>query len=173
MTEAFDEAFSEYVAARQRALLRTAYVLTGDHHAAEDLVQTALARVYLSWNRIRDKQALDAYVRRAMVNEHTSWWRRAWRRRERTTDDLPNHPADEPGLDHADWDELKEFVYGLPPRQRVAIVLRYLEGLSEAETAEIMDCSVGTVKSSTSRALAALRGKYASTTTRDAVEGYR
>jgi DNA-directed RNA polymerase specialized sigma24 family protein len=93
VAEAFDEAFSEYVAVRQRALLRTAYVLTGNHHAAEDLVQTALARVYLSWNRIRDKQALDAYVRRAMVNEHTSWWRRAWRRLEHSTDDLPNRPA--------------------------------------------------------------------------------
>jgi RNA polymerase sigma-70 factor (sigma-E family) len=173
VAEAFDEAFSEYVAARQRALLRTAYVLTGNHHAAEDLVQTALARVYLSWNRIRDKQALDAYVRRAMVNEHTSWWRRAWRRLEHTTDELPNRPAAEPDLGAEDRDELKEFVHSLPPRQRVAIVLRYLEGLSEAETAEIMDCSVGTVKSSTSRALAALRDKYAGTTTADAGKGSR
>lgn len=177
MAEAFDEAFSEYVAARQRALVRTAYVITGDHHAAEDLVQTALARVYLAWNRIQDKQALDAYVRRAMVNEHTSWWRRAWRKLEHSTAELPNRPAAEPTLDSADRDELKQHIYALPPRQRVAIVLRYLEGLSEAETAELMDCSIGTVKSQTSRALVALRARYASatdgTTTADAVKGIR
>jgi RNA polymerase sigma-70 factor (sigma-E family) len=158
--EVFDEAFSAYVASRQEALLRTAFVLTGDHHAAEDLVQTALARVYVAWNRIREKQAMDAYVRRVMVNEHTNWWRRSWRRREHSTDDLPNVPAKAPDLDPADRDELMEHLYALPPRQRVAIVLRYFEGLSQAEAAKIMNCSEGTVKSHTSRALAALRTKY-------------
>ncbi len=83
------EEFSAYVAARQQHLVRTGFLLTGDHHAAEDLVQSALARTYLSWDRIRDKGSLDAYVRRVMVNEHTAWWRRAWRRRERSTDSVP------------------------------------------------------------------------------------
>lgn len=80
--------FSDYVGARQQALIRTAYLLTGDHHAAEDLVQASLARVYLAWNRIRDKGAIDAYVRRTMINEHTSWWRRTWRKPEHSTDTL-------------------------------------------------------------------------------------
>jgi RNA polymerase sigma-70 factor (sigma-E family) len=171
VSEAIDEEFSEYVAARRRALIRTAYVLTGDHHAAEDLVQTALARTYLAWNRIRDKQALDAYVRRAIVNEHTSWWRRAWKRLEHSTDDLPNRPAAEPELDSVERRELRQLVDGLPPRQRVAVVLRYFDGLTEAETAEVMNCSVGTVKSRTSRALTRLRNRYAHATSVPEVGG--
>lgn len=170
-SERIDAEFSEYVAARHTALLRTAYLLTGEHHAAEDLLQTALARTYLSWDRIRDKRALDAYVRRAMVNEHTSWWRRAWRRLEHSTDTLPNRPAEEPTLDATDRDELRELVYGLPPRQRAAIVLRYFEDLSEAETARVMECSVGTVKSQTSRALSTLRARYAAAISPAAWEG--
>ena len=71
--------FSEFVAARQQALLRTAYLLTSDLHSAEDLVQISLAKAYLAWDRLRDPNAVEAYVRKIMVNEHTSWWRRAWR----------------------------------------------------------------------------------------------
>ncbi|WP_020578647.1 SigE family RNA polymerase sigma factor [Actinopolymorpha alba] len=161
MTETAEE-FSAYVATRQRALIRTAYLLTGDHHSAEDLVQIALARTYVAWNRIRDKQGLDAYVRRTMINEHTGWWRRAWRRLEHSTDVVPDHST-RPGTDHAassaDRDEMWDLVCTLPPRQRAAVVLRYFEDLSEAETAEALGCSVGTVKSQTSRALATLRAR--------------
>jgi RNA polymerase sigma-70 factor (sigma-E family) len=153
------EEFSAYVAARQKALLRTAFLLTGDYHAAEDLVQIALARTYLAWNKIRDKGALDAFIRRTMINEHSSWWRRAWRRLEHTTDTLPEKPDPPPALEQSERDEVWELVCTLPPRQRAAVVLRYYEGLSELETAAALDCSVGTVKSQTSRALATLRGR--------------
>jgi RNA polymerase sigma-70 factor (sigma-E family) len=152
--------FSAYVAARQHALVRTAFLLTGDHHTAEDLVQAALARTYLAWERIRDKGSLDAYVRRVMVNEHTAWWRRAWRRRERSTDSVPEQQAWSPP-DMGERDEVWTLVCGLPPRQRAAVVLRYYEDLSEAETAQALGCSVGTVKSQTSRAIAALRKRLA------------
>lgn len=155
------EEFSAYVAARQRALLRTAFLLTGDHHAAEDLVQTALARTYLAWSGIRDKAALDGYVRRVLVNEHTSWWRRAWRRVEHTTDKLPERPTQDPTGAVDERDEVWDLVQTLPPRQRAAVVLRFYEDLSEAETAAALNCSVGTVKSQTSRALRTLRTRIA------------
>jgi RNA polymerase sigma-70 factor (sigma-E family) len=151
------EAFRAYVAARSPALLRTAYLLTGSRVDAEDLLQTALAKTYLAWDRIRDREALDGYVRRVMVNTQTSWWRRR-RVDEYATDDLP-----EPGAGHdatdalvlhdALWTALGE----LPTRQRAMVVLRYYEDLSEAEAAQVMGVSVGTVKSTTSRALAKLR----------------
>lgn len=160
MTDVAEE-FSEYVAARQHALVRTAFLLTGDHHAAEDLVQAALTKTYLTWGKIRDKGAIDAYVRRTMVNEHTAWWRRAWRKREHTTGEVPDVPArSDPDLGVRD--EVWELVRTLPARQRAAVVLRYYEDLSEAETAAALGCSVGTVKSQTSRALATLRKRLGS-----------
>ena len=155
MTET-DEAFSAYVAARQHALVRTAFLLTGDHHSAEDLVQAALARTYLAWGRIRDGHAIDAYVRRTMINEHTSWWRRAWRHRERSTAELPEPPA-AADPDVGERDEVWELVRTLPPRQRAVVVLRFYEDLTEADTADALGCSVGNVKSQASRALATLR----------------
>lgn len=158
------EEFSEYVAARQKALVRTAYLLTGDHHAAEDLVQASLARVYLAWNRITDKGSIDAYVRRTMINEHTSWWRRAWRKRESSTDTLPETASQHDDPDPTERDEVWALVNTLPPRQRAAVVLRYYEDLTEAETAAALGCSVGNVKSQTSRALATLRNRLKSTT---------
>jgi RNA polymerase sigma-70 factor (sigma-E family) len=150
--------FSEFVAARQQALLRTAYLLTSELHSAEDLVQISLAKAYLAWDRLRDPRAAEAYVRKIMVNEHTSWWRRAWRRNERSTDELPETPTvrDDP-TDFERRDALWELVQTLAPKQRAAVVLRYYEDLSEAETARILGCSVGTVKSQTSRALRSLR----------------
>ena len=151
-----DAEFSEYMAARQPSLLRTAYLLTGDRHTAEDLVQTALAKLYLSWDRVQDRESVDGYVRRILVNEHNSLWRRPWKRRERTTADLPDEPAAHgPAAGH-DAD-LWALVQTLPAKQRAALVLRYYEELSEAETAAVLGVSVGTVKSQTSRALAALR----------------
>lgn len=151
-----DADFSAYMSARQPALYRTAYLLAGDHAGAEDLLQNAFAKLYLSWDRIRDREALDGWVRRVMVNEHNSLWRRAWKRREHSTDTMPEtgtHDAYDDGLGGALW----SFVQSLPPRQRAVIVLRYYEQLSEAEIADILGISVGTVKSQASRALAGMR----------------
>lgn len=150
--------FSAYVAARQHVLLRMAYLLTGDQHNAEDLLQTALAKAYLAWGRLHDPNQPEAYIRKIMVNEYASWWRRAWRRNERPTGDLPERPGG-PGQ-HTSYDErdaMWQLVSTLPPRQRATVVLRYYEDLSEAETAHILGCSVGTVKSQTNRALKHLR----------------
>jgi RNA polymerase sigma-70 factor (sigma-E family) len=157
LTRDKDADFSDYMAARQPSLLRTAYLLTGDRHTAEDLVQTALAKLYLSWDRVQRQESLDGYVRRILVNEHNSLWRRPWKRRETTTAVLPDRPADAPGAAHDA--ELWEFVQTLPRKQRAAIVLRYYEQLSEAETAAVLGVSVGTVKSQTSRALASMRAR--------------
>ena len=151
-----DAEFSAYLAARQGSLLRTAYLLTGDPHQAEDLVQTAFAKLYLAWDRVQDRESLDGYVRRILVNENNSLWRRAWKRREVATERLPEAPSrdtyDE-GRAAALWD----LVQTLPRRARAVVVLRYNEELSEAETADVLGISAGTVKSQTSRALATLR----------------
>lgn len=156
--------FDNYVAARRRSLMRTAYLLTGEHHAAEDLVQATLARTFAAWRRIRDREAIDAYVRRTMLNEHASWWRRAWRRMERTTDSVPERPTHVPVIESSEAEEhLWTAVQGLPPRQRAVVVLRYYEDLSEAEIANVLGCSRGTVKSTSSRALAKLRERLGAT----------
>jgi RNA polymerase sigma-70 factor (sigma-E family) len=152
-----DTEFSEYMAARQQRLLRTAYLLTGDRHTAEDLVQTALAKLYLSWDRVRRDGSIDAYVRRIIVNEHNSLWRRPWKRRETATERLPEVASPTPAQAHDA--ELWRFVQSLPAKQRAAVVLRYYEQLTEAETAEVLGVSVGTVKSQTSRALASMRAR--------------
>ena len=154
-----DAEFEAYMAARQPGLLRTAYLISGDRHTAEDLVQTALAKLYLSWDRVHDRQVLDGYVRRIIVNEHHSLWRRAWKKRELTTDSLPDHQTVAHDHDHEQRDALWEFVQTLPRKQRAVIVLRYYEDLSEAEIAETLGISVGTVKSQASRALAAMRSR--------------
>jgi RNA polymerase sigma-70 factor (sigma-E family) len=152
-----DADFTAYLQARQARLLRTAYLLTGDVHQAEDLLQVSLAKLYLAWDRVRDRGSVDAYVRRIMVNENNSLWRRAWKRREVSTDRVPEVDgvldAYDEGLGSAVW----EVVQTLPRRARAVVVLRYYEQLSEAETAALLGISVGTVKSQTSRALAALR----------------
>jgi RNA polymerase sigma-70 factor (sigma-E family) len=154
-----DTEFEAYMAARQPSLLRTAYLLTGDRHAAEDLVQTALAKLYLSWDKVQRREVLDGYVRRIMVNENNSLWRRAWKRREVSTDSLPDHRGVADRHDHGERSALWEFVQTLPKKQRAVIVLRFYEELSEAETAEVLGISVGTVKSQASRALASMRAR--------------
>jgi len=151
-----DADFSAYMAARQPALLRTAYLLTGDQASAEDLVQTAFAKLYLSWDKVDDRGALDAYVRRILVNEHNSLWRRAWKRTEVSTDSVPERQVTDEyddGRATAVW----ELVQTLPRKQRAVIVLRYYEQLSETEIAHTLGISSGTVKSQASRALATLR----------------
>ena len=144
------DSFEAYVHAREAALLRTAYLLTGSHHDAEDLVQTALMKVVPKWGRIKDDP--DAYVRRVLVNENISRWRgRRWREISRA--ELPDE-AIVTGEDHSD---LRDGLQALAPRQRVVIVLRYFEALTEHQTAEVLGIAVGTVKSQTRDALARLR----------------
>lgn len=156
-TRARDEEFAAYMHARQPSLLRTAYLLTGDRHTAEDLVQTALAKLYLSWDKVQKRGSIDGYVRRILVNEHNSLWRRGWKKREYATDDLPDdgHATDE--YDEGQRAAVWAVVQTLPRKARAVVVLRYYEQLSEAETAEALGISVGTVKSQASRALATLR----------------
>lgn len=145
------ESFDAFVAARSRALLRTAYLLTRDHALAEDLVQTALAKAWFHWSRIRTDDP-EPYVRRILVTTYSSWWRRRWTG-EIPTDELPESPAPA-GEDRVDlWDALGR----LPRRQRAVVVLRFYEDLTEAETARLMGCAVGTVKSQAAKALAKLR----------------
>ncbi|MGA5415020.1 SigE family RNA polymerase sigma factor [Streptomyces pseudogriseolus] len=152
--------FSSYMRARQPVLLRTARSLTGNPSDAEDLLQTALAKTYVAWERIEDHRALDGYVRRALVNTRTSQWRKR-KVDEFACDELPepdpvpgrDDPAEQQALRDAMW----RAVMRLPARQRAMVVLRYYEDLSEAQTAEVLGVSVGTVKSAVSRALGKLR----------------
>ncbi|MEV5709058.1 SigE family RNA polymerase sigma factor [Actinoallomurus sp. NPDC052274] len=151
-----EEQFREFVTARWHALLRTAYLLTGDHGQAEDLVQTALVRTHRHWTRIRRSDAPEVYVRRVLVNLNHSRWHRK-RVTEQVTDVLPE-PATADALAAYDVrDELWSAVLTLPPRMRSVLVLRYFEDLPEAEVARLLGCSLGTVKSQTSRGLDRLR----------------
>ena len=152
----YDADFSEWMRLRQGRLLRTAYLLCGDTHTAEDIVSTTLAKLYLAWPRIESRGAIDAYARRALVNETNSLWRRAWRRHETTRDELPEQ-ASYDDRDEGEHAAVWRFVNTLPTKQRSVVVLRYYEQLSEAEVAQILGVSVGTVKSQCSRALASLR----------------
>lgn len=146
--------FDEFVATRQRGLLRAAWLLTGDWAAAEDLVQTAFVRAWPHWRRLDDERAAEAYVRRVMLNAYLSARRRRWRG-ETPTADLPEHAA--PAADADLRGALVEAVRRLPRRQRAVVVLRFFDDLTEAQTASVLGCSVGTVKSQTSKALAGLR----------------
>ena len=147
--------FEDFVAARYDSLLRTGYLLTQDRALAEDLVQTVLSKCWLSWSRIEDQNPAP-YVHRVLVNTYIAWWRRRWNG-EHPTEELPE--ADRPGEQAAidDRTDLGEALRRLPKRMRAVVVLRFYEDLSESETARILGCSVGTVKSQTSRALAKLR----------------
>ncbi|SCK13341.1 RNA polymerase sigma-70 factor, sigma-E family [Streptomyces sp. WMMB 322] len=151
--------FTSYVRARGPVLLRTARSLTANPCDAEDLLQTALTKTYLAWERIEDHRALDGYVRRALLNTRTSQWRKR-RVDEFVCDELPE-PEPQQGPDPAEAqavrDALWHAVLGLPARQRAMVVLRFYEDLSEVQTAAVLGVSVGTVKSAVSRALAKLR----------------
>jgi RNA polymerase sigma-70 factor (sigma-E family) len=149
--------FEEYVAARGRALWRTAWLLTGDAHRAEDLVQTALARCWSHWDRIARDGAVDGYVRRVLVTTWTDWRRRRWSG-EVPTEHLPDPPArgSDPALADLRHDVLVALA-ALPRGQRAVVVLRFYDDLTEVETAAALGITVGTVKSQTARALTALR----------------
>lgn len=144
--------FEAFVASRSDQLLRTAYLLTGDHGLAEDLLQTALAKAWRAWQRIDGHP--EPYVRKILVNTYASLWRRRWNG-EQPTADLPESVVarDEP----AGRMDLWAAVGQLPKRQRAVVVLRFFEDMSEAQTADLLRVSRGTVKSQTSKALRALR----------------
>jgi len=148
--------FREYVTSRSGSLLRMAYLLTRNLADAEDLVQAALAKTYQAWDRIEDRNALDGYVHRAMVNTHISWWRRR-RVDEYPTDEIPDRAVADHAGDSELSDALSRALDRLPSRMRAAVVLRYFEDMSEAEVAEVLGISLGTVKSTVSRAVAKLR----------------
>jgi RNA polymerase sigma-70 factor (sigma-E family) len=143
--------FEDFVTARSGALFGTALLLTGDAHLAEDLLQTALAKAWLAWGRITGEP--EAYVRRVLVNTYISMWRRRWNG-ETPTETLPEEAAPPHGAE--DRHDLRLALGRLPKRQRAVVVLRYVEDLSEREVADLLGCSVGTVKSQASRALAKL-----------------
>jgi len=151
-----EDGFAAFAAANGRRLRHAARLLTGDEGRAEDLVQTALARTYLRWDRIRAEDPT-AYVRRVMYTAHAEWWRRKWRH-EYPTGDLPDRPATgDHAADYAERDRLRSALALLTPRERAVVVLRFYEDLGERETAATLGIAVGTVKSTCSRALAKLR----------------
>ncbi len=148
-----DHGFDAFVAARGDALWRSAWLLTGDHQLAEDLVQTALAKSFRAYDRV-GADGFEAYVRRVLFTTYASWWRRKWRG-ERPTETLPERPGVEP--DTNDRNDLMTALAELPRGQRAVVVLRYFEDLTEPQTAALLGISAGTVKSQCSRALTSLR----------------
>jgi RNA polymerase sigma-70 factor (sigma-E family) len=151
------DGFRDYVVVRSAALVRSAWLLTGDEGTAQDLVQTALAKTWSRWERLARQDSPDAYVRRAMVSTFLNWKRRKWNG-ELAFATLPDRAQ---GRDmFADVDErtlLRAALRTLPRRQRAVLVLRYFDDLTEAQAAAALGCSIGTVKSQTSKALATLR----------------
>jgi RNA polymerase sigma-70 factor (sigma-E family) len=155
-------AFDAWVRDRRPSLLRAAVAITRDRESAEDLLQTTLTKVFLSWDDVRDQGALDGYVRRVMANTQSSWWRRGWRPRETAVADVADvADALASGTDGFAVVEAREdltpLLRALPPKQQYAVVLRYLEERSVAETAQLLGISTGAVKSQTSRAIATMR----------------
>lgn len=151
-----DADFADFVHTAWPRLYRTAHLMLGDHGLAEDLTQTALAKTYVAWTRVRERDAAYAYARTTLVNTATSWFRRRSWRNELPGEDVGTDlrdstpdPSDRPALMHA--------LAALPPRQRAVVVLRFYDDLSVAQTADALGCSAGTVKSQTSAALARLR----------------
>ena len=149
-----DEEFAEFVHAVWPGLYRTAYLMLGDHQLAEDLVQTSLAKTYVSWRKVKDPAAAPAYARVVLANTAASWFRRRGWRNERPTEVLPDS-----GVDHdpSTRTTLVAALATLAPRQRAVVVLRYYDDLSVREVAHALGISEGTVKSQTSDALARLR----------------
>ncbi|MET8047613.1 MULTISPECIES: SigE family RNA polymerase sigma factor [unclassified Streptosporangium] len=150
-----NDSFREFVDAHQQSLMRTAYLLTGDAHLAEDLLQSVLIKIIRRWSKVLSLDRPEAYARKALVNQYISWLRR------RTGRELPR--ADPPEVAYSSEDStvirivVRQALLRLPPKQRAVIVLRFYEDRTERETAELMGCSVGTVKSQAHQALNRLR----------------
>lgn len=147
--------FDDFVRDRGRALWRAAFLLTGDPHTAEDLVQTALSRTFRRYDGIANDAAFDVYVRTTMYRTFCSWWRRAWRGESPTAsmpEILSTDPVDEERLD------VLRALHELPPRQRSILVLRYFEDRSITEVATLLGVTEGTVKSASHKGVAAMRG---------------
>jgi RNA polymerase sigma-70 factor (sigma-E family) len=145
--------FEEFVVARGAVLWRSAWLLTGDRHLAEDLVQVGLAKSYKHFDRV-GIEGFEAYVRRVVFTTYLAWWRRRWTG-EVPTRDLPDSQARD--LELGTRRDLVAALSALPKGQRAVIVCRYVEDLTERQTADLLGCSIGTVKSQASRALATLR----------------
>jgi RNA polymerase sigma-70 factor (sigma-E family) len=151
-----DDELTAFVVAHERQLLRTAFLLTGDHGEAEDLVQSALATAHRHWARVQQADSPLGYVRRVLVTSHISWQRRLMTS-EQVIGTLPECPGEDPQQAHAVSDELRRALRRLPPRMRAVLVLRFYEDLTEAETARVLGCSPSTVTTHATRGLAALR----------------
>ncbi len=147
------ESFTAWAAGARFRLLRTAYLLTGDHHRAQDLVQEALTKVAMRWHRLRFGNP-DAYARTILARDNVSWWRRHRREQIQEVSEAPV-PAGEPAVERRVL--LERALCGLTPRQRAVLVLRFYDDLTEQQAAETMGVSVGTVKSQTHLALRRLR----------------
>jgi RNA polymerase sigma-70 factor (sigma-E family) len=153
----WDGEFARYFGERAHSLRSTAFLLCGDWHQAEDLTQAALLKLYLAWPRLSRHDALDAYARKVVLRTFLAEHRRSRWKRERLTDTLPELPAEPAG---GDQDALvRQALAVLAPKQRAVLVLRYFEDLSVEETARVLGCSTGTVKSQASRGLATLRNR--------------
>jgi RNA polymerase sigma-70 factor (sigma-E family) len=151
-----DEGFAAYVDARGQHLVRVAFLLTGDQQLAQDLVQGVLSRALLSWGRLSQLDDVDAYLRRAVVNARTSWWRRVTRH-ESPVELLPVNAVPAPSEDRA---VLVGELARLPYNQRAVLVLRYFEDLPDAQIAEILGCAEATVRSHARRGLTSLRVSF-------------
>ncbi len=155
--EAAEREFEDYFRARRDVVRRTAFMLSGDWHRADDHAQAAFVALHRNWRRIRDRGALDAWVRRTLVRTVIDESRRPWRR-ERVTAEIPDTVGVSSASDAISTRHvLVEGLRSVPPRQRAVLVLRFLEGLDVAATAAALGCTEGTVKSQTSHGLAALR----------------
>jgi RNA polymerase sigma-70 factor (sigma-E family) len=155
--------FDEFAAARLPALLRYAVMLTGDPHLAEDLVQETMIRVHLKWRRVSGADRPELYVKRMLTNQYLGWRRGAWFRRTVLRNEISDgwRVTPDPAEVGAERDEMWLRLAGLPRRQRAAIVLRFYEGLTDSEIADVLNVAVGTVRAHISRALVALRGTFA------------
>jgi RNA polymerase sigma-70 factor (sigma-E family) len=153
-----EEEYREFVRSRAAALHRTAYLLCGDWHLADDLVQETLVQAFRHWRRVQRADNQNAYVRRILVNEFKRHWQRYGRLPVRADTDRPEIAVPDASDEVVNRADLLRALLTLPARQRATVVLRYLEGMSERETAAVMRCSEGTVKSQTARALTALGG---------------
>lgn len=158
MDQRDEQEFAEYFTARREAMRRMAYLICGDWHRADDLAQNAFVALHRQWRKVRDKAALDSYMRRALIHAAIDESRRPWRR-ERLVDELPDAAmgTGEIAESVVNRQTLLAALRNVPPRQRAVLVLRFLEGLDIAAVAEVMKCSEGTVKSQSARGLKALR----------------